>query len=119
MERTCSTTSSVWAAGRCSPSVWADRQSDDVAAIGCSDRFKLLGRAVADGLDTLLESPWSQDHDHAPGLAGDIAPAMRDTLRQGDASAGRRLEDFLSDRDAVPTRDDHKMLCLTAMKMHR
>jgi hypothetical protein len=31
---------------------------------------------------TLLESPWSEDHYHAPGLVGDIAPAMRDTLRQ-------------------------------------
>ena len=65
-----------------------------VAAIGCSDRFKLLGRAVADGLDTLLESPWNEDDYHAPGLAGDIAPAMGDTLRQGDASPGRHLKIF-------------------------
>jgi hypothetical protein len=56
---------------------------------------------------------------HAPGLVGDIAPAMRDTLREGDASPGRRLEDFLADRDAVGTRDDHKMLFLAPMKMHR
>jgi hypothetical protein len=35
----------------------ADRQSDDVAAIRCRDRLKLPGRAVADGLDALLESP--------------------------------------------------------------
>jgi hypothetical protein len=54
-----------------------------------------------------------------PGLAGDIAPAMRDTLGQGDASPGPRLEEFLSDLDAVATREDHKMLILTAIKMHR
>jgi hypothetical protein len=40
-----------------------------------------------------------------PGLAGDIAPAMGDTPGQSDASPGRRLETFLSDRDAITTRD--------------
>jgi hypothetical protein len=44
---------------------------------------------------------------------------MRNTLRQSDASPGRRLDDFLSDRDAVATSDDRKMLCLIAMNMHR
>ena len=106
-------------AGRCRPSLWADRQSDDVAAIRCSDRLKLVGRAIADGLGTSIETSGSENDYHAPGLAGDIAPAMGDTLRQGDTSPGRHFEDFLSDRDAVATRDDHKMLLLVAMKMHR
>jgi hypothetical protein len=38
-------------------SLWADRRSDNVAAIGCGDRFKLLGRAVAYGLDTSARIP--------------------------------------------------------------
>jgi hypothetical protein len=56
------------AAGRCRSSLRDDRRSHEVTAIGCGDHFKLLGRAVADGLGTLLESSWSEDDYHArPG----------------------------------------------------
>ena len=46
--------SGACAVGRCCPSLWADRRSNHVTAIGCSDCFKFLGRTVADGLDTSL-----------------------------------------------------------------
>jgi hypothetical protein len=69
-------------------------------------------------MDPFFESAWSEDDYHATELAGDIAPAMG-TLCNGDARACRRLKDFFFNRDAIATCNDHKMLLLVAMKMHR
>jgi hypothetical protein len=106
----CSTTSGACAAGRCSPSLWADRQSDDVAAKGCSDRSKLLGRAVADGLDTLLESPGVKMATMRPGspeILRQLWGTPLDRVMLAQAYASKILSPI---RDAVATPDDTNAL---------